>query len=274
MQNQIFNPADWVYVPDGMGRLGKGYYKNKENPAQRISVSVFERKRGEAQEKGGVDYEQNMNIYGSSPGGDRLAVEAKPQSKTTEATLTPWDNPVYGEQSAEMRVRSAEKEKTPNKLAQTEGQQDEKTSKPAPPPQNQPENKESNSADSESEAGSEGTVICTELYRRGLMSLGDYRNSHLYAQTRLPAAFMRGYQFWAIPYVGLMKRFEAAVAFILPFVRWRTREILFRLGEKERGSYRGKLLCMVHDGICVALGTHLLKRGLCATHREQELVKA
>lgn len=260
MQGEVFNPADWVYVPDSMGRLGKGYYKNKRNPSQTLTVAAFEGKRAALLRTGEGSDEQNINKFTQPDGGDRLSTGKDTAQTKGESNLTPWDNPVYGEQSAAARRRIATKEAEPKTQKQSKTDQLEEVPKPFVPAPQHPENKESNGADSESGAGSEGTVICTELHRRGLMSLRDYRCSYLYATTRLPASFMRGYQFWAIPYVGLMKRCEGAVAFILPFVRWRTCEILYRLGKEPRGSYRGKLLCALHDRVCTALGALLSKR--------------
>ncbi|WP_417793787.1 hypothetical protein [Terasakiella pusilla] len=260
MQGEIFNAADWVYVPDGMGRLGKGYYKHKRKPSQTLTVAAFERKRAETSSKGSVESEQNINNFTQSAGGERLSTGKGTSPETAEHSLTPWDNPVYGEQSATARKRPVVKEEATATQGQAKTQPQEKVAKPPAPAPQQPENKESNGTGSESGAGSEGTVICTELHRRGLMSLRDYHDSHLYATTRLPASFMRGYQFWAVPYVAVMKRFEWAVAFIHPFVRWRTCEILYRLGRTPRGSYRGKILCALHDRLCTALGAFLSRR--------------
>lgn len=263
MQATVFNPADWVYVADILGRIDKGYYKNKNNPTQTLSVAAFERKRAKPVQTASTEIEQNINTYAQADGGVHLSGTHGGGDGAQVSVLTPWDNPVYGEQSASGRIRPAQKEavsQPEQENIQVSPANQTTSAKPLPSKPTQPQNRESAGADSESEAGSEGTVICTELYRRGRMSLREYRSSHFYARTRLPASFMRGYQFWAIPYVGLMRRFDWAVAFIVPFVRWRTAEILYRLGKESHGSWRGKVLCALHDRVCTALGTVLCEQ--------------
>lgn len=47
MSETVFNAQDWVYVPDAMGRLGQGYYENRRNASQTITIAEFERRRSQ-----------------------------------------------------------------------------------------------------------------------------------------------------------------------------------------------------------------------------------
>lgn len=54
--------------------------------------------------------------------------------------------------------------------------------------------------------GGDFSVICTELYRQGIMSRELYKTDIEFAQSNLSPTTLRGYRFWAVPFVRLMRK--------------------------------------------------------------------
>jgi len=263
MSETIFSAQDWVYVPDTMGRLGQGYYKNRKNASQTITVAEFERRRSQPVQVTSKKQEQNINNNVPVPA---AANTGRLQTTgTTDSQLTPWSNPISGEQTISDSGSS--------QTAKADAQADSKTQK-----QTTPKKKEKPQANREggdggnigegvgsasdtdgSEANGDGgesgaKVICTEMGTQGLMSSFDQKACLVFAHKYLPPSFMEGYHFWAVPYVRLMRRSKWATALIVPFVHHRTAEVKFRLGLSKKGSWRGKLICALHDPFCCLLG--------------------
>lgn len=102
--------------------------------------------------------------------------------------------------------------------------------------------------------GENSKVICTEMVAQGLMTARARQACLIYAHRRLSPSFMDGYHFWAVPYVRLMRRFDWAARLVAPFVHHRTQEVRYRLGLTRQGSWRGKLICALHDPLCSLWG--------------------
>ncbi|WP_135081227.1 hypothetical protein [Terasakiella sp. SH-1] len=269
MTTSSFNPSDWGYVADPMGRLGQGYYKNKNN-SQTLSVAQFEQKRRQPTEiKRSEEKEQIVNKIPSSPspaaaqGGDGSALSPK--------DLTPWDNPIVGEELVKSDKSGAIKAKAPQKTsgesAQAQAERKKKEEEERRKRQQQDVGSEGGPGDAGEPSAALGLggvggggngdgpkVICTELVRQKLMRERDRTVCTLYALKRLPPTFMDGYHFWAIPYVRLMRRSTWATRLVVPFVQHRTREVRFRLALSKKGSWFGKVICAVHDPLCSVLG--------------------
>jgi len=263
MSSTIFQAEEWVYVPDAMGRVGQGYYKKRNNPSQTITVAEFERKRAQPVSLPANSDEQNRNKMPVSSQASRSTVSSgQLATADSQATsLTPWDNPVVGEQTASPASTSLNKvEEKKQSQAATAAVEEKNTqaqpavSQPSTPPKakNKKPHVERNATDANDGAGSK--VVCTELHRQGLMSKTDYMLCYLYAERKLSRAFMTGYHFWAVPYVRLMRRYDWAVRLILPFVNWRTREVGFRMGRGKKGTMMGRVICAIHDPLCALLG--------------------
>jgi hypothetical protein len=101
--------------------------------------------------------------------------------------------------------------------------------------------------------GPGGWVICTELNKQGLLADEQLEAGYEYMK-RLPVAMVRGYRWWAVPYVRLMRRSKIATAIAAPVARWRADEILYQLGRRERGDWRGKLVQWIGGALCLAIG--------------------
>jgi hypothetical protein len=102
--------------------------------------------------------------------------------------------------------------------------------------------------------GSSSTVICTLLHENGLMSAADYHLSAYDARTRLSAAHLNGYHFWAVPLVRVMRHHPRLLRLLRPLAQARADEIARIHGEATRGSLPGKVLKWVGEPICLVLG--------------------
>lgn len=97
-------------------------------------------------------------------------------------------------------------------------------------------------------------VICTELVRQGRMAPSLQRLDIAFTLKRLSPATVRGYHFWAVPYVRLMKRSTLTTALINPLATWRAKEIAYQMGERAKPHYPGKAVRAVMEPLCWALG--------------------
>lgn len=102
--------------------------------------------------------------------------------------------------------------------------------------------------------GGGGRVICTHFMRKGLMDPALWRADIAFTRQHLPAAMVRGYHLWAIPYVRLMRRSPWAEKLMLPLALWRAEEIAFRMGLREKGNWKGKLLRWAGEPVCWLIG--------------------
>ncbi|SCA56407.1 hypothetical protein MTBPR1_20255 [Candidatus Terasakiella magnetica] len=262
--SSTFRPEDWVYVADSMGRIGQGYYKNRQNSNQTISIAEFERNRAQTSPKPKENKEQIINnkpVQSINPQGQsRLTASGQ-----NNVQLTPWDNPLVGEETTKPEPKTptpvtAAKVATATQSKKKAQEEEEKKRK------QQQEADAGGAADGDNGgqgigAGSGGgggaggaKVVCTELFRQGLMSKKHYQACHLYASRHLSAQFMKGYHFWAVAYVKVMRRSPLASRLILPFAVARAKEVTYRLDWAHKGSLMGKLICGLHDRACSLLG--------------------
>jgi len=92
----------------------------------------------------------------------------------------------------------------------------------------------------------------------GKLDLKMLQASLEFTERQISPVVIRGYLFWAVPYVRLMRRKDwlgkLATAVVLPFARCRSEEIMFRLGRREKGSLKGKLIRWIGEPACYAIG--------------------
>ncbi len=103
-----------------------------------------------------------------------------------------------------------------------------------------------------SDSGS-SRVICTHFYRTGQMDAQIWRADMEFTR-RLSARTIRGYHFWAIPYVRLMRRSRLAELVMLPIARTRAQELAYQLGVSPRGSFLGKCVRVILEPLCWLIG--------------------
>lgn len=97
-------------------------------------------------------------------------------------------------------------------------------------------------------------VICTELVAQGRMAAELYHLDLRFAEERLSAAHLRGYHLWAVPLVRWMRRSRRVSALVAGPALWRAEEIAHLLGEKRRGSLRGKIVRLIGEPLCRLIG--------------------
>jgi hypothetical protein len=97
-------------------------------------------------------------------------------------------------------------------------------------------------------------VICTHFYRKGMFDHDTWRSDLEFTVKHLSPATVRGYQFWAIPYVRLMRRSPLAEKIMFPLARARAIELAYKMGKREKGSLFGKIVRIVGESICFSIG--------------------
>lgn len=102
--------------------------------------------------------------------------------------------------------------------------------------------------------GGGSRVICTHFYRKGMMSRQVWRADMEYTFNYLSPATVRGYQYWAIPYVRLMRRSPLAEKIMYPLMMARAEELAYKMGVLEKGNWAGKLVRLVFEPICFTIG--------------------
>lgn len=104
------------------------------------------------------------------------------------------------------------------------------------------------------DGGGSSRVICTHFYQ-----LGDMPRSHWLADMRwtlkhCSVTTQRGYHFWAIPYVKLMRRNKFAESIMRPIALTRAKELAHRMGVSDKGSIAGKLVRMILEPASYLIG--------------------
>jgi hypothetical protein len=98
-----------------------------------------------------------------------------------------------------------------------------------------------------------GRVVCTELVRQNLMSKKLLKYEEFHTLHNFPTYAIRGYHFWAVPYVRLMQKYSWATKLAKCFI-WRAEEIAFKIGKAKTGNWKGKILRWIVEPICYAIG--------------------
>ena len=108
-----------------------------------------------------------------------------------------------------------------------------------------------------------GSVICTELYRQGLMDEVIFKadqafGMHLRNNNR---EALVGYHFWAKPVVSLMQKSSAFTQMVNVLARPWSYEMAHRMGTRDKGSFVGKLLMDAGVPICRGIGRAVMRAG-------------
>jgi hypothetical protein len=102
--------------------------------------------------------------------------------------------------------------------------------------------------------GGGGRVICTHFFKKGMIDRDLWRADLAFTYQNLSPVTVRGYQAWAIPYVRLMRRSRTAENFMFPLAIWRAEEVAFKLGWRNKGNFKGKLVRLFLEPLCFAVG--------------------
>lgn len=101
---------------------------------------------------------------------------------------------------------------------------------------------------------SSGRVICTHFFRRGMLERDLWRADLEFTFQNLSSKTIRGYHYWAIPYVRLMRRSKWAERIMYPLAKARALELAYRLGKRKKGSLFGKIVRLIGEPICFIMG--------------------
>lgn len=104
-----------------------------------------------------------------------------------------------------------------------------------------------------SQGGESPTVLCTELYRQGLIPLDIYLADSRYG-AKLPKEVVLGYQAWAIPLSKGMARSKVLTSIVAPFVQAWAWEMAYRENVLSKGNWLGKVLSFIGEPVCGFIG--------------------
>jgi hypothetical protein len=102
--------------------------------------------------------------------------------------------------------------------------------------------------------GGSSRVICTHFYRKGEMSRELWAADMKYTLENLSDTTIRGYHYWAISYVKLMRKSPLAEKLIRPLAIARAEEIAFQAGARTKGNWLGKLVRLFGEPLCFTIG--------------------
>lgn len=97
-------------------------------------------------------------------------------------------------------------------------------------------------------------VICTHFFQRGMLPQKVWRADMKFTVENLSETTIRGYHFWAIPYVKLMRKNKLAERIMHPIAKWRAEELAYQMGELPCSNFKGKIVRLVVEPICWLIG--------------------
>jgi hypothetical protein len=112
--------------------------------------------------------------------------------------------------------------------------------------------------DSDSDGGSR--VICTHFLETRKLDRALWVADIRYTQKHISPITVRGYHYWAIPYVRLMRRNNFFELVMLPLAKWRAEEIAYQVGLRRMPCIRGKFIRLFGEPLCWLLGCFVTER--------------
>ena len=97
--------------------------------------------------------------------------------------------------------------------------------------------------------GKQGRIICSELYRQGLISKEDYVLDLYYTSKHLTSQHTAGYWHFAVPAVKAMRRSKFWTAFWREIAYNRLQDIKWRLGE-GKFNLKGRIYSAIFEPVC------------------------
>lgn len=101
------------------------------------------------------------------------------------------------------------------------------------------------------------SVICTELFRQGVISSEWYIADHQYAQKYISETVIRGYHYWAIPVTKLMKKSVFITNLVKPFGKAWAQHMAYKMGVTNKDSLLGGILETIGMPISYYIGEHI-----------------
>lgn len=104
-----------------------------------------------------------------------------------------------------------------------------------------------------------GRIICSELYRQGLISKQDYILDLEFTQSHLTPEHVKGYWYFAIPAVKSMRKSKLATSFWKHIALNRIKDIKWRLG-KGKFNLLGRIYSLGFESFCKITGKFVSKK--------------
>jgi len=101
--------------------------------------------------------------------------------------------------------------------------------------------------------GAEGTVICTELNRQGILDDETYLADSEFGKL-LPYNVLRGYRLWGTKLAEAMKKSKLLTKIVWTFAKPWTEEMAYKAGFRKKGNLFGKLMTKIGIPICGFIG--------------------
>jgi len=125
----------------------------------------------------------------------------------------------------------------------------------------------------ESDNSTDSRVICTELYKQGKLSRDLYRMDVLYTARDLPDTLVRGYHYWAIPMVPVIRR-NKLVCNIFEYLTIKRAEEIAHIVDPinhTKTTITGKIIKNVGEAICYAIGLFVKQKDYTVLYNEKSV---
>ena len=106
------------------------------------------------------------------------------------------------------------------------------------------------------ENATDSRVICTELYKQGKLSQDLYRMDVVYTARKLPTTLVRGYHYWAVPMVPIIRK-NKLVCDIFEYLTLKRAEEIAHIVDPityPKSTFTGRLIKTVGEAICYGIG--------------------
>jgi len=125
----------------------------------------------------------------------------------------------------------------------------------------------------EADNATDSRVICTELYKQGKLSRDLYRMDVLYTARDLPATLVRGYHYWAIPMVPVIRRNKFVCAVFEYLTVKRAEEIAHIVDpiKHTKTTIAGKIIKNVGEAICYVIGLFVRQKDYTVLYNEKSV---
>lgn len=107
---------------------------------------------------------------------------------------------------------------------------------------------------SSSSSSHSSRVICTHFYKKGMLPGDIWRADLEFTSKHLSTTTVKGYHYWAVPYVALMRKSAFFEKVMFPLAKYRAYELAYQMNIRQKGSLRGKLIRLVCEPVCYTIG--------------------
>lgn len=139
--------------------------------------------------------------------------------------------------------------------------------------QDKPSSSSSGSSSSGSSSGG-GTmsVICTHFYRRKKLPGDLWRADLEFTHSQLSKTTVRGYHAWGIRAVEFMRQHPWSEPFFAFLAINRAEEIGYQMGLRAKPNYKGKMIRMIMEPLCFAIGIFVKDQNWEKVHADMQAI--